>query len=258
MWIHIVDSTLFGILYPVTVAIVVLWGDRYAKKQYLKKNKTWAPTGIENGLIGTFGLVISFTLALSGNAVKERNTLIHTEADIIADLNRKTKFYDDAELRKITNNYLLNCMNLQLSNKSPSADESLILINKFEELDNNFDELLIAYKQAHPQAAATITDIIVSAERIGDQSFRLLYSFRERTPVNIILVLVLFSWLMGFLIGFLNNVKPNKNYIIPFIFVMITSLLINTIRDLDNPDKNFITPNYDDLHNIKILVEKNR
>jgi hypothetical protein len=87
--------------------------------------------------------------------------------------------------------------------------------------------------------------------------FRLHYSFQERTPSSIIGLLLITSWAIGVLVGFTNGWQPDRHYFVPILFVVISVLTVQSIRDLDDPEQGFIRPNYANLQDLQrsILTE---
>ena len=108
----ILDSLAFTFLYPLLLLFFLLAGIGYARKYYIRKNKTWKPIGIENGLVGIFALLISFTMVVSGNFVRERSDTIHQEADELALIFRTSEFYED-RLKREVHQYLKNFLHAQ-------------------------------------------------------------------------------------------------------------------------------------------------
>ncbi len=49
------------------------------------------------------------------------------------------------------------------------------------------------------------------------------------------------------LVGFTNSAQETRHYFVPVLFVIISVLTIQAIRDLDNPELGFIRPNYGNL-----------
>lgn len=70
-----IDSTLFAFIYPIVLIGSVLAGYLVARYRYHDKNIAWKASGIENGIIGLFALLLSFTLLMSGNIQRERTAI---------------------------------------------------------------------------------------------------------------------------------------------------------------------------------------
>ncbi len=63
-----------------------------------------------------------------------------------------------------------------------------------------------------------------------------------------------FLSLIGILVGFMNGFYEKRHYLVPLIFVVIVSLMVQSIRDLDNPYGGTIRPQYDNLKDIRSLI----
>src|SRR5688572_8354517 len=80
------DSGFFTIFYPLVLIGMIILGFFIARKYYFKRQVAWKASGIENGILGLFGLLISFTLLMSGNAQKERTAIVHQMGDAVAQM----------------------------------------------------------------------------------------------------------------------------------------------------------------------------
>ena len=250
MWLSILDSAWFLVLYPLLL-IAFLWaGFFYHKRSYLKRRREWKNIGVESTIIAIFSLLLSFALVRSGNAVHERSVMVHESGDDMAMLYRQSKFMDEP-FHKEVRNYLLQYTSIVLDKPDPSPEDCLTLIHQIDALDKKLDEYFKNYLRENPSRESRVLSMMERSEVIGEVYYRLLYSFRERTPSSIIWVLIILSFIIAGLVGFLNATQEHSGYLIPLAFVSITVLLIFTIRDLDNPGKGFIKPNYEDVQSVR-------
>src|SRR5262249_33272685 len=113
MWVNIVDSSIFSLLYPILLISSVVLGFYLAQRYYRGQNKTWKASGIENGVIGIFSLLISFTLLSSNNSLKDRNSLIHQQADALAQMNREAQFLSPQQRREV-NRFIIDHINIEM------------------------------------------------------------------------------------------------------------------------------------------------
>lgn len=68
----------------------VAGGFAIAHYQFLRKKLDRRPTGTETAIIGLFGLMLSFTFLAAHNATRERNRMVHEQADAIASMRRSS------------------------------------------------------------------------------------------------------------------------------------------------------------------------
>ena len=54
--------------------------------------------------------------------------------------------------------------------------------------------------------------------------------------------------------GFSNSAQETRHYFVPILFVIISVLTVQAIRDLDNPELGFIRPNYGNLQDLQRLI----
>jgi len=253
VWRSFVDSYWITIAYPITLLLAVWAGAEFARRRYLAHDKTWKSIGVEGGIFGMFGLLLSFTLVASGNSVKARDGIVHAEASSIADLHRQAKLYPP-ELRALVNSYLLRSLAEQLRHPTPNPAECLGLVRYSEALGRRFDASLLAYLARQPAQQATGQQVLALAATKNANYLALLYTFRERTPRTILLALGVLSWVMGFLIGFMNRFSDQPSPLVPLVYVITVAVLVTTIRDLDNPGRGVVTPDYDDLRHVQSLI----
>ena len=123
MWQSIFDSSWFNFLFPIILFLLIGAGVLYAV-HYKKKHK-WETSGIENAVVGIFGLIISFTFLQAGNAHRERYANIHKQANSIDMLYRYSKEMPDS-FHQQTKLFLLNFINYQITYKKQPNDEEFL------------------------------------------------------------------------------------------------------------------------------------
>lgn len=254
MWRSIVDSYWLTIAYPLTLWLAVYLGSEFARRRYLGRGLGWKSIGVEGGIFGMFGLLLSFTLVASGNAVKARDAIVHAEASSIAELHRQAKLYPP-ELRTLVNGFLEKSLAAQLRHPTPNAEACLGLVRYSERLGHQFDRDLLAYLARQPTQQATGQQVLTLASAKNANYLALLYTFRERTPRTILVALGGLSWVMGFLIGFMNRFQDDPSPLVPIVFIVTVAILVTTIRDLDNPGRGVVTPDYDDLRHVQAVLQ---
>ena len=196
-------------------------------------------------------------MVVSGNFDRERADYIHGEAEELSLIFRTSKLYDDT-LRRRVHQYLKDFLRVQLSKKTPSTRECAQLIDSIEAIDRTLDLFLLDYRQRNATAEADIKNLIPLLTKASSKYYLLLYSFMERTPVPMMVTLILLSFTMAFLVGFMNSFQETPNNVIPVIFFITTVLMITGIRDLDNPSRGLITPRYEELEDIQKLIKNSR
>ena len=58
--------------------------------------------------------------------------------------------------------------------------------------------------------------------------------------------------------GFSNSAQESRHYFVPILFVIISVLTVQAIRDLDNPELGFIRPNYNNLQDLQRLITQDQ
>ncbi|QNL51861.1 hypothetical protein H8S90_09935 [Olivibacter sp. SDN3] len=241
------------IVYPVLLIASLGIGKKVADYVFPTRPK-WTPLGIENGLVGFYSLLISFSLVQAGNNAKERTGYIHDTADKLALILRKSKLYDH-ELQVELYNYMSCIFDMQLNAVQRSNAEVRETVREIETLDHSFDRFLVDYIARHPGKKQNVSELINALEEMEHIYYRLLYSYHRNTPTLILFILILFSLLIGFLLGFLRGMLHTKMHISAIIFAVMSYIILYTIQDLDNPSAGIIKPDFTDIKNIRELYD---
>ena len=248
MWRSLFDILWFTLAYPVSLLLAVALGYLVAEVNYRRRGRIWKPSGIENALITIFGLLLSFTLLSSNNTLKERTVLIHQSSDAVAELYRESELLPAAG-PAIVRGLLLRFLALELAEHRPKPLPDPAHARKIAVLD----------RQAWQQLRAAVRPeevrrLLPALHKLSAATSRLHYSYQEGTPYSIIGLLLISSWAIGVLVGFSNSAQETRHYLVPVLFVIISVLTVQAIRDLDNPELGFIRPNYGNLQDLQRLI----
>ena len=252
MWRSLFDILWFTLAYPVSLLLAVALGYLVAEVNYRRRGKIWKPSGIENALITIFGLLLSFTLLSSNNTLKERTVLIHQSSDAVAELYRESELLPAAG-PAIVRGLLLRFLALELAEHRPKPLPDPAHARKIAVLD----------RQAWQQLRAAVRPedvrrLLPALHKLSAATSRLHYSYQEGTPYSIIGLLLISSWAIGVLVGFSNSAQETRHYLVPVLFVVISVLTVQAIRDLDNPELGFIRPNYGNLQDLQRLIAQDQ
>ena len=247
----IFDSFWFSILFAFTLFLSIGSGILYAVKY--KKKKSWESSGIENAIVGIFGLIISFTFLQAGNAHRERYAHIHKEANNIDMLYRYSKKMPNSFPLQ-TKMFLLSFLNNQLAYKQQGNDGNFLY--NAAQISESYRSYLRACKNQNFNSTTVnqLNKISDCFDQVQSSFILNAYSYTERTPSFVILLLISISLLVGFLVGFMNAIKSNIHYLVPIIYFVMILLIMMVITDLNNPFSGFIKPNYHHLQIIRQLI----
>ncbi|GAA3932659.1 hypothetical protein [Hymenobacter algoricola] len=257
MWPNLFDILLFTLAYPVSLLLAVAVGYLFAEVKYRRRGRIWKPSGIENALITIFGLLLSFTLLSSNNSLKERTVLIHQSSDAVAELYRESELLPAAG-PAIVRGLLLRFLALELAEHRPKPLPDPAHTRKIG----------VLYRQAWQQLRDSVRTstlrpddmrrLLPAFHKLSAATSRLHYSYQEGTPYSIIGLLLISSWAIGALVGFSNSAQETRHYFVPILFVIISVLTVQAIRDLDNPELGFIRPNYSNLQDLQRLIAQDQ
>ncbi|MBC7826097.1 MAG: hypothetical protein H7122_00010 [Chitinophagaceae bacterium] len=249
--VRFIDSALFAIVYPISLVGSVVAGFFVARYLYYNKNIVWKASGIENGIIGLFALLLSFTLLMSGNIQRERTVMVHQFADGVAQVERMTALVPSSARDSIAD-YLRQHLDLHINyyeNKIDRPDELVTALNR---LNGNFWQHFP--RQSDSSGHTLRMQLLPVYNQLNSSSYKLIYSYMERVPALIIFLIIISSLLIGLLVGFMNGFHEKRHYLVPLIYVVIVSLMVQSIRDLDNPYAGSIRPKYDNLKDLRKLI----
>ena len=251
MWTGIIDSPIFSIFYSLVLVGSILLGYYLALHFYRQRNKTWEKSGVESSLIGFFALVISFTLSSAYSSSNERNRLIHEQGDALSQIHHESLLLPPP-LALNVKQYLLRHIDAQMLFYQHRIQKDSVIKLITLQNQNFFNSM-----RSDSMAKKDLLTLIPSYNFLSSTTFRMLYSYDERTPPIVIFLLVISSWLIGLLVGFLNGFHKSKHILVPLLYFIMVSLTMQAIRDLDNPAKGGIRPQYSNLQDLQIAIRNN-
>lgn len=248
MWSILIDSIYLTILYPITLVICIFIGYKISKKMYINKNRSWKASGIETSVISIFALLLSFTFLSSYNSMKSRVELMHETSDASENL-RRTSLLSSDSLKLDTREYLIDYLDILHNFRPYYLQSEEKLKTEIEKVNKVYLAQLVAISRSGAAGKKEVENLIPYFNQLNANFYHIINSYDERTPHIIILLLLVSSWLIGILIGFMNAFHERRHFLVPFIFVVLVSGSIQCIRDLDNPYEGIIQPNFNDFAN---------
>lgn len=236
------------VIYPLLLILCVFVGGRLAARQ-LKKGHSWKPLGVENGIVGFYALLTSFTLVQSGSQSHERSNMVQTITADISEILRVSSVHDHAVYAQVRL-YFTDLYQFVKQPISPSAEKVRERIRSIDSLDSGFDRQMQQYLAAHPAEWDRISSLMARTDRVESTYYRLMHSYHRTLPKMILWVLFLFSMSLSVLIGYISKINGNRYRITAFIFVLMSVIIVSIIHDLDNPAFGFIRPSFDDIEEV--------
>ena len=246
MWEVLLDSPLFNFGYPILLSLSLVGGLFYARKY--GTTKKWQSSGIENSVIGIFGLIISFTFLTAGNAHRERYAYIHQEVNAAEQLYRYSKLMPDS-LQKKTKTFLGDFLTNQSAYPALNPDSAIQVVPRGVLLMDNYWDFFTVFKRncADPLIVKDAEKIALAFDVMKSSFSRTAFSYYERTPSVVMYLLVISSLLVGFLIGFMNGINEDVHYLLPVVYLILVAMIMIVIRDLNNPFSGFIRPSFKNM-----------
>lgn len=236
------------IAYPLLL-IGSTWLGRKIAAAWQRRNRHWKPLGMENGIVGFYALLTSFTLVQSGNMARDRELMVHTVADDISETLRISLTYEPG-LQTSIRNYFADFYSLIQEPFEPTRQGVSQLLLIIDKRDDAFDAEMQQYAIHHPTEREEIARLLSRVDRMESIYYRFMHSYHRTMPRLILMILVLFSALISFLMGFVEKYNGNHIYISAAIFIIISVIILNVIHDLDNPAFGFLKPSLDDIREV--------
>jgi hypothetical protein len=134
---------------------------------------------------------------------------------------------------------LIKILEFNLRASHAGAGEFQAFYSETGDVYNNVWTNLARNKQENSLLKSTMDFTTEQMHRATALNYRILYSHQDRTPLEIMALLVLGSWIVGLLVGFTNGFNEELH-----------GLTLLSIRDLDNPASGMIKPSYENYRNL--------
>ncbi len=246
-----VNLLIFAVAYILLLSTSVFIGYRIARKRYFLQNKNWKASGVETSIISLFGLILSFTLLLTGNASSDRLDLIHKHVDALSALYRDASLVS-SPVRDTVQAFVVRILEEKVYEDKADSFEEDSLVPKSNLIYNKLWLTLADMNQKNPQLRAEIVQMMAGVNAATALHYRIEYSAVERMPWVLLAMVGFCSLLIGVLVGFSNGFTENQKYMVPLVFIIMTSVVVMVILDINDPRQGFFKPslgNYTSAYN---------
>jgi hypothetical protein len=187
--------------------------------------------------------------------MRDRISIVHKEADAISNLHRQSLLCSQ-NYKYLTKEFLIRYIDQQISFYEAHAHQESDQIKKqIELLNGDYLTNILKIGNSNPDLKLQLQSLYPHYNNLSSSFYAITYSFAERTPVSVIGLLIIASLLIGMLVGFMNGFYDGgKHLLVPLIFIVLVTLSIQTIRDMDNPTKGAIKPKIDNLIELKMSL----
>jgi hypothetical protein len=246
MWKLIINSHFFTVIYPLVLVLSVILGAVIARKTWVNKKIDWKSSGVDSSVVAIYSLLLSFTFFASNNLMRDRLVILNNMKDYSASI-RKTSLLTNDSIRDATKTYLVGYLTIMSDFKTHYLNSEIQLKQDIDDLNNHYLNALSSIAKRDELLKNDALTLMPYINQLNGSFIRFVHSYDVRTPPLIMILLVFSSLLIGILVGFLNSFNNKTHYLVPVIFVVIVSLCIQSIRDLDNPYIGSIQPSFADF-----------
>ncbi len=195
---------------------------------------------IEGVMLSLFAFFLGFTFSMSGSRFDYRRQTIISEANAIGTAIHRADLYPDSTKNKMRT-YFKEYINYRIAYFDAGADEEKIKSALAQ--SNNLAEKIwaIASKLAQDPKYSDATRLMIPAlnEMIDDVTTRDAAK-NAKVPEPIIWVMLILSLCSSFIVGY-STKAAHLNYIVGIIYIVMISMSIYLIIDLDRPRRGLIT-----------------
>src|SRR5450432_1078933 len=246
MWKLIINSHFFTVIYPLILVLSVILGAIIARKTWINKKIDWKSSGVDSSVVAIYSLLLSFTFFASNNLMRDRLVILNNMKDYSASI-RKTSLFTGDSIQDATKKYLVGYLTILSDFKTHYLKSEIQLKLDIDDLNCHYLSALSSMAKRDPLLKSDALTLIPYINQLNGSFIRFVHSYDVRTPPLIMILLVFSSLLIGILVGFLNSFNNKTHYLVPVIFIVIVSLCIQSIRDLDNPYIGSIQPSFADF-----------
>jgi hypothetical protein len=246
------NPTLFTIIYALLLGGSIGFGYWHGVKKR-KKGEEWKASGVESGMLSFFGIVLSFSLFIAGNANRERNSIIHEHATSLEVLYNEALFASDSVRALITQDVLtLIELKIKLEGADGKDIDSILNLSESEHI-----KMRAKLKALMPVVEERLMGRLIAAmSEVASLHYRIKQSYMDHAPIQIVLMLLTGSLLVGIMVGLMEGANSNGNYHVIVSFYFLTLFIVLAIHDMDNPDSGTIRPSFESYKILKQIIRK--
>jgi hypothetical protein len=184
-------------------------------------------------VLALLSFLVAFTVGIAASRFDVRRTLILTEANSIGTTELRARLLPEPYGQQ-SRDLLREYVSFRIS-----SDDSIETLQRLEqESQSILDELWSLATLAAQQSPTPITSLYIASlnETIDIHAERIFAIEYSRVPFSIIFIVLVVGVLTFVAIGFNNNLYKARNAVILTIVVLVFSLVISLIIDLDRPN----------------------
>lgn len=236
-----------SVSYLPALGIVTAAGFWFARRRHAKGERVWTKSGLESGIVGSYGLLLSFGFFLSGNVNRDHAALVHDQCEALARLYREADLMSTAG-RDAVRSAVRDVLTQEVA--VARGDDDARAASEMESA-RAFDRLWATMTSMTRTEAALPRAALDQAQRAIALEYRLRYNESERAPGAFLALLLAGACLVGFLIGYVSSAEGHGLFV-PACYVLLVGGTLVTILDMNDPWHGFLRPshaNYEQLLN---------
>jgi hypothetical protein len=207
-----------------------------------------------SSLLALLGLLLAFTFGMSGSRYDERRNYIITESNCIGTAMLRTDLYPDS-ISKTFKADFKHYLDARIAFLEAGRHEEKLskALKQAAAESNALWQRATSYSFSESHRTASML-MIPALNEMFDSASMVNESFNVTVPDSIVLLLLIFSAVSSFFIGYNCGIKKGFDKLLITGFCLLTCVVIYIILDLDRPRRGLIH-NSSQIHLLKELNE---
>lgn len=250
-FLYDLDAIYLALFLFVAMLAIIIAGYRIG----LKKADAGADHGtLLSSLLALLGLLLAFTFGMAGSRYDDRRNCIINESNAIGTALLRSDLYPDSLAREFKKEFK-HYIDARIFFLEAGRNEEKVMLSLKSSTEAGNSLWKKAKEQSFPENQRTATMLMIpSLNDMFDSASLVNESFNITVPDSIVFLLLIFSAISSFFIGYNCGVKKGFDKLLITGFCVLTCVVIYIIFDLDRPRRGLIDNNYQ-VHLMKELKE---
>lgn len=228
----------FGVLY-----LLLEFGFRTGRRFRTRSGEHGAEF-VQQGLMTLLSLLLAFSVSIAEVRYEGRSETLITEANVISTAYLRVDLLPREEqksLKELLKKYLELRIDYYTIQRGTQQDRLQVVLRETETLQNKIWSQGVASGEGVPPVF--LTQLLSSLNQMFDLQAKQDYAYSQVVPRSIMLLLLFTSCVVSGMAGFNHGKSNNRHFIFSSILLVVITLTLFVIVDLDRPHRGFIRLN---------------
>ena len=235
--------TYLDIIIFIILMVVCMRSGYKLKRKKVKKDPSFKAeegSAIEGALLGLLALLLAFTFSMASERFEERRKVVIEEANNIASAIHNADLYPDS-IKNEFRNYLKQFVEARIDYFEARRNQEKIAsaLKETRRLQEKLYTIII--EDARDKQVLTRAQLMVPVLQELDENVSVRENLRLATvPILVYVLLLILCFTASFMVGYKQPAKKLDGIMV-WIFILMTSMAVYLIEDLDRPRSGLIT-----------------